>query len=272
MPTLGDQMSRALAIRYAACLSVTALMAVGTSTAWATPIGTSGVQFSLRAVDNRTSPYEKVSADPGSLTFGPATATGDILAPGIPETMAGAAIATYSGSPYDVSAYSTTIFYDDVIFTFAGGGSADIQVLLSGNWATTGTGSISWQLVLGSTQFSGSRTWLSQSATPEFSVNTSPWSDASGTWSFTGNWTVTSGTTYHMYSQLHADAFGSGSSAYIDDPLFFDLPTGVTLQSASGYSYAPAANPTAAPVPEPASLTLFGTGLLAARLLRKRRR
>jgi PEP-CTERM motif len=139
------------------------------------------------------------------------------------------------------------ILDDTLTFHVAGGGSADVLAQISGNWTATTSSSASYTLSLVNVVFSGSP------SDPFASIPTS------GSYTDGGLWHVTDGISYHIYAEIIAAAWGGGS-AYIDDPLTFQLPSGVTFTSASNSTYDSSVS--AVPEPETYAMLLAGLGLL----------
>ena len=150
---------------------------------------------------------------------------------------------------------------DYLTFHVGGGGSAVVHVSIAGDFNGTLYPHISVTLALGSYyhQYNGSLT-DSIDGNPNtdccFPQQGDPASPAGATGSYVINydWTVTDGVLYEVYVGLKATA-ENGGRTYIDDPLTFQLPEGVTFTSASNSTYTSA-------VPLPATAWLFGTGCL----------
>jgi hypothetical protein len=134
--------------------------------------------------------------------------------------------------------------FDTLTFHITGGGSADVFAQISGTWTATTSAGVGYVLSLddGHVIISGNP------SDPFASIPTS------GSYTDGGLWHVIDGSSYHIYSRVDASAWGGGSAS-IDDPLTFQLPSGVTFTSASGSTYVSA-------VPLPAAGWLFGSGLV----------
>jgi hypothetical protein len=72
---------------------------------------------------------------------------------------------------------------------------------------------------------------------------------------------LTGADTLVVFSSLYGDAAAGGSVSDPDSVMISNLPAGVSIISEGGGTYTAAPSP--APVPEPASMMLFGTGVIA---------
>ena len=187
---------------------------------------------------------EQTSAG-GSCASGDASIVGGAAFGGVPLMHAQATSFVGVGSG-DIQAG----LFDTLTFHIAGGGSADVLAQISGNWTATVGSRVTYNLGLSS--LGGA-----DLAFPDiFGSPSDPFASipTSGSYTDGGLWHVNDGHSYRIYARVYAAGWGGGS-AYIDDPLTFQLPSGVTFASASGSTYVAA-------VPLPATVWLFGSGLL----------
>ena len=158
------------------------------------------------------------------------------------------------------AAWARAFIHDTLTFHVAGGGSADVLAQISGNWKVMGQAVgqselVTYSLVLDpGAIFSGSANAFT--ATTNTFTSGTLIDGRGGTYTDGGLWRVQDGRSYNITATVTASTGGLATgSAYIDDPLTFQLPSGVTFTSASGSTYASA-------VPLPAAVWLFGSGLL----------
>ncbi|MEW5745882.1 MAG: PEP-CTERM sorting domain-containing protein [Nitrospirota bacterium] len=156
---------------------------------------------------------------------------------------------------------------DHLTFNVLGGGSALVNVRMSGNWGGTGQKQVEFGLGLGSTYYSGGAYGCDSSIGRCYGFGQGTFD--TNTWYFDVPWTIYDDATYQFGYSVKAIA-EYGGSAYMDDPLIIELPDGVTFTSASGSTYSPDTPST--PVPEPGTMLLVGSGLAGLVLFRKNRK
>lgn len=195
--------------------------------------------------NSRSDTYGQASGSAGFINSSPAISATSIGASGV--------------------GYAKAIAGVDDYLTFSGvaGGYADVLIHIGGNWSlsynpsVTNAPWVNFSLGWDQNSYSGRRSLASASIGGIGAWNENSDNDpyaASGTYYYDLPVRVYYGVNYHFGLAVIAEA-STGENAYIDDPVIIDLPNGVTLTSLSNSKYA-------APVPIPAAIWLFGTGLL----------
>lgn len=161
---------------------------------------------------------------------------------------------------------------DYVTFQIASGTSAVVAVNVAGNFRGTLFPSFEVDLGLGSHffQYHGSTTDSidgNPGSDVYFPQTGDPLTGVIGSHDINYDWTIVGSVAYEVLIGVKAGA-SDGASIYIDDPLTFRLPAGVTLSSLSGMTYAAV---TAVPEPETYALLLAGLGFMAVVGRRKSR-
>ena len=254
---------------YLVCIfAVGALQSIGA--AYAVPLDPSyGAQVALQVTEGlgakllASNTIGQISAS-DSLGSQDASATGGALfAIGLGPAINAQVNRSIAGG----SGHALALIHDTLTFHIGGGGSADVVAHMSGHWSATGGAQVAYVLNLVSAIYMGqaSSSLGPPFSTPEFTGVAIPGGVINGSYEGGGVWHVVDGLSYHISAQVSATAFGGGI-AFIDDPLTFALPVGVTFTSASGSTYSSAI---AAEVPEPASLFLLVAGFLGFAVRRK---
>ncbi len=170
-------------------------------------------------------------------------------------------LSAYATNQGGEGAWARAFIHDTLIFHVAGGGSADVLAQMSGSWGITGGNTpgtdalVTYTLNLDSVVFSGQANAYT-TTTNTFTRGTLISGGQGGQYTDGGVWHVNDGQGYSINVLVLAAIGGlDGGSAFINDPLTFQLPSGVTFTSASGSTYVSA-------VPLPAAAWLFGSGLL----------
>ncbi len=169
--------------------------------------------------------------------------------------------------------------FDTLTFHIASGGAAVFSVRMDGDWAAQGVGSkVTYGLRLASS--SGDHTYegysfshgVAESFASGIPVAPALVIDSGnvaagviGSYAVAALFGVNDGGVYSFSATVGAEAEGL-SSAFIEDPLTFELPAGVTFSAASNNPYAIAA------VPEPSTWWLMSVGLIGLAKLRRDRR